>query len=306
MNGVNMEPAVSVIIPTYNYARFLAEAVDSVLCQTFGDLEVIIVDDGSTDNTPDVVRPYLSDERIRYIRQENKGLSAARNTGIRAARGEFIALLDADDVWLPSKLEKQVHLIGESDDFGLVYCRGEFIGEKGEPLPGIDLPHKEQPTYRDLMYHSLTIPSCVVTRKRIFDEVGLFDETLTSIEDANMWIRILRHHKSAYVNEVLVRIRKHMKSLQTDLSNMERNLLLHVQKCIEMFPELEQDRREAYFQIYKGLMYLAYMYNKKKEIVHYYCKAGFLRPSFFFTSIIVYLRKYLFRGRQFDRVSHSP
>jgi glycosyltransferase involved in cell wall biosynthesis len=299
MNGVNMKPAISVIIPTYNYGRFLSEAVDSVLCQTLGDLEVIIVDDGSTDNTPDVVRPYLSDNRVRYIRQENRGPSAARNRGIRKAKGEFIALLDADDVWLPSKIEKQLQLIRKSADVGLVYCLAENVDEKGEELPHVPMPHMEQATYKDLLYFPLTLPSCVLTRKRIFDEVGLFDETLTAVEDTNMWIRILRHYKSAYVNEILVKIRKHMKSSQTNLANMERNLLLHVQKCIEMFPELEHNRREAYFQIYKGLMYLSYMYNKKKEMVHYYVKAGSLRPSFYFESIAVFLRKYFLRNRKF-------
>jgi glycosyltransferase involved in cell wall biosynthesis len=299
MNEVDMRPAVSIIIPTHNYARFLSEAVESVLGQTFSDFELIIVDDGSTDDTADVVNTFLRDQRVRYIHQDKRGPSAARNAGIRAARGEFIALLDADDVWLPSKIEKQLRLIGESADVGLVYCLAENVDEKGEALPHVPMPHMEQAAYKDLLYFPLTLPSCVLTRKRIFDEVGLFDETLTSIEDTNMWIRILRYHKSAYVNEVLVKIRKHMKSSQTDLANMERNLLLHVQKCIEMFPELEQDRQEAYFQIYKGLMYLAYMYNKKKEMLIYYTKAGWRRPSFYYESIAVFLKKYFFRNRKF-------
>ncbi len=295
-----MRPSVSVIIPTHNYGRFLAEAVESVLGQTFVDFELIIVDDGSTDDTAYVVKPFLKDQRISYIYQDKRGPSSARNAGIREARGEFIALLDADDVWLPSKIEKQIQMIKESADVGLVYCLAEHVDEKGGALPHVPMPHMEHPTYKDLLHFPLTLPSCVLISKQIFDEVGLFDETLTAIEDANMWIRILRHHKSAYVDEVLVKIRKHLKSSQTDLANMERNLLLHVQKCIEMFPELERGRQEAYFEIYKGLMYLAYMYNKKREMAHYYLKTGFLRPSFFFTSIIAYLGKYLFRDRQFE------
>jgi glycosyltransferase involved in cell wall biosynthesis len=299
MSGLNIGPSVSVIIPTYNYARFLTEAAESVLGQTFSDLELIIVDDGSTDNTVDVVRPYLSDDRVHYIHQENRGLSAARNRGIRESRGEFIALLDADDVWFPSKIEKQVRLMGESPDVGLVYCKAENVSEKGDALPGVPVPHKENITYKDLMYFPLTNPSCVFIRKRIFDEVGLFDESFTHLEDSNMWIRILRYYRSAYVDEVLVKIRKHPKSISTDLAKMEEHLLRHVKKCIEMFPELEQDREEAFFQIYKGLMYLAYMYNKKKEILIYYIKAGWLRPSFIYESISVFFRKYFFRNRQF-------
>ncbi len=95
-------PAVSVIIPAYNCSVYLPEAIESVLTQTYTDIEIIVVDDGSTDDTPEVVAPYL--DRIRYIRQSNKGLPAARNTGIRASGGEFVALLDGDDSWLPEKL----------------------------------------------------------------------------------------------------------------------------------------------------------------------------------------------------------
>lgn len=298
MKGTKTRPAVSVIIPTHNYARFLVDAAESVLSQTFDDLELIIVDDGSTDNTADVVKQFLKDQRVRYIYQDNKGPSAARNAGIRKAKGELIALLDADDIWLPSKLRKQVKVIGESEDVGLVYCLAEHVDEKGDALTHMPMPHMEQPTFRDLLYFPLTLPSCVLIRKHVLDEVGLFDETISHNEDADMWIRILRYYKSAYVNEMLVRIRKHPGSRMTDLESMERNLLVHVKKCIERFPELEGDRQEAYFQIYKGLTYLAYMFGKKRKILRYYLKAALIRPSFLFTSPVIFARKYLLRKRQ--------
>lgn len=294
-------PVISVIIPAYNYGRYLSEAIESVFAQTFTDFELIIVDDGSTDDTAAVVREYLSDPRVCYIYQKNRGPSAARNTGIRLARGKYIALLDGDDVWMPLKLKKQIQLFEEAEDVVLIYCMVEHIDEIGNKLLHISWPHKMGATYKDLMYMPWVVgsSSSVLIKKSTFDEVGVFDESMTSVEDTDMWIRILRHHKCAYVNEVLVKIRKHLRSSQTDLKRMEKNNLLHIQKCIERFPELEDHRQEAHFQIYKGLTYLAYMYNKKMSMLNFYVKAALLRPSFFIESVAVFLRKYLFRERKF-------
>jgi len=294
-------PVISVIIPAYNYGRYLSEAIESVLAQTFTDFEVLVVDDGSIDGTAEIVKPHLRDQRVRYIYQENRGLSAARNTGIRQARGEYIALLDADDVWLPLKLERQLLLFEKAGDVVLVYCMVDLIDENGDILPNISWPHKKDATYKDLMYFPWVVGSgsSVLIRKSVFDATGLFDESLAAAEDSNMWIRILRYHKSAYVDDVLVKIRKHLKSMQTDLKRQEKNLLLHVQRCIELFPELEDHRKETYFHIYEGLLYLSYMYNKKKDMLTYYLKAGLLRPSFFYESIMIYLKRYLFRNRKF-------
>src|SRR3954470_16999186 len=109
-----MKPRVSVVMATYNYAHYLPGALDSALAQTAGDLEVIVVDDGSTDNTPDVVGPYLADARVRYVRTANQGQPAAENVGIRLSRAPFVAFLDADDLWLPHKLEKQLQLFRDN------------------------------------------------------------------------------------------------------------------------------------------------------------------------------------------------
>jgi len=294
------KPVISVIIPTHNYSKFLPEAVESVLNQTFSDFELIIVDDGSSDDTAAVVEPYLRDCRVRYFYQDNKGLSAARNAGIKAAKGEFIALLDSDDVWMPTKLERQIQLFKDKPDVALVYCMVEHIDENGKALPHISWPHKVGATYRDLMYMPWVVGSgsSVLIRKSIFDEVGLFDEGMNSVEDTNMWIRILRHHDSAYIDDVLVRIRKHLRSMQTDIKRMEENNLRHIKKCIELFPELEDYRKEAYFYVYEGLVYLSYINNKKKDMFIYYIKTGFFRPSFYYKSVAAFLGKYLFRNKK--------
>jgi glycosyltransferase involved in cell wall biosynthesis len=296
-------PKVSVIIPAYNYARFLPGAIQSVLDQTFRDFELIVVDDGSTDDTADVVSPYARRHGVIYIRQENRGLSAARNTGIRHAGGELVAFLDPDDLWLPEKLQRQVALMDANADVGLSYCMVDFIDGEGQRLPELSWPHPEGATYKDLLYLNWVTGSgsSVMVRRSVFDGAGLFDESLRGLEDMDMWLRILRHHKSGHVDEVLARIRRHVKSMQAgkmiDLGKREREYLAHINKSIKLFPELEPYRKEARHRIYEGLVFTAYIYGRKADMLRYYLKAGLLRPSFWLSSIAVYVKKYLFRGK---------
>lgn len=296
-------PKVSVIIPSYNYARFLPGAIESVLDQTFQDFELIVVDDGSTDETADVVRPYTENHGLKYIRQENRGPSSARNTGIRNARGKLVAFLDPDDLWLPEKLRRQVALMDADAEVGLSYCLVDFIDEEGRRFPDISWPHPSGATYKDLLYLNWVVGSgsSVLIRKSVFDEVGLFDEGLKGLEDMDMWIRILRHHKSAHADEVLARVRRHVRSMQAgkaiDLGKREREYLAHLNKSLELFPELEPYRKEARDRIYEGLVFTAYVYGQKADMLRYYLKAGLYRPSFWLSSIATYLKKYLLRGK---------
>jgi glycosyltransferase involved in cell wall biosynthesis len=298
-------PVVSVVIPAYNTELFLPEAIESVLKQTYTDFEIIIVDDGSTDGTSDKAKSYLHDPRVHYIYQDNKGVCAARNTGIRKSQGGLVAFLDADDVWLSEKLEKQVLLFDENE-VGLVYCMIEHIDDDGNVLPHLSWPHPVGATYKDMLHTNWIVGSgsSVVIRKNAFDKVGFFDEELRGLEDMDMWIRILRHYKSSYVDSVLVKIRRHIKSMQAqkmagksiNLKKRQDEYFQHVQRSIERFPELEEYRRDAYYQIFRGLFYTAYIYGKKREMLRYYFKAGTYRPFFFIESIITYLRKYFLKS----------
>lgn len=289
-------PAVSVIIPTYNHAHFLPEALKSVLDQSYTDFEVIIVDDGSTDNTKDVIQPFFNDSRVRYIYQENSGLPATRNRGIKEAKGTFVALLDSDDIWLPSKLEKQVSLFDADSEVVLIYCDAEFIDVNGDTIP--DPGYKPIPgsTYKDLLYMNWVIGSgsSVLIRKSVFEKAGLFDETLTGLDDIDMWIRILRNRKSDYVDEVLVKIRRHrsMEVANTvKIKKRERAYFHHMQKYMEIFPELKKEKRRAYFQTYRKLFYKSYEVCRFKNMLPYFLKACAYKPSFFFESILSHLRK---------------
>jgi glycosyltransferase involved in cell wall biosynthesis len=205
---VNSHPAVSVVIATYNYGRFLAGAIDSVFAQTFRDYEIIVVDDGSDDGTGDVVAPYLHHPKLQYIRTEHVGQPKAKNTGIRAARGEYVAFLDADDVWLPAKLEKQVALFEGSDSsLAVVYCRRCWIDEDGQELTRTERAPQRGDVLAPLFHRPFICFSSSVVRRPVFDDVGLFEESLPMSIDYDLWLRIALKYRFDYVDEPLVRYR---------------------------------------------------------------------------------------------------
>lgn len=201
-------PTVSVVIPTYNYGRFIGEALTSVFRQTYTDFEVIVVDDGSTDDTTQQVRAYLP--RIRYLSQQHQGLSVARNTGITHSRGQFIASLDADDVWLPHKLERQVAGLRARSDVAVVYPWWAFMNQDG-----VALPETGRPTHRgnalERLLHGCFLGFCfTMVRREVFDRAGLFDPTIEPLEDWDMLLRIAEAgFQFASIPEVLVRRRLH-------------------------------------------------------------------------------------------------
>jgi glycosyltransferase involved in cell wall biosynthesis len=180
-------PPVSVVIPTFNYGHCVAEAVESALAQTYAPVEVIVVDDGSTDDTRARLEPYR--DRINYIHQPNQGLSAARNAGIRTARGPLIALLDSDDAFHPRKLDLQVAHLRAHPDVGLVAT--DCFTEPERKWPAVVEPVRAvRETLRRVVAPARFAPSSVLVRRECFDAVGLFDTTLRSVEDKEMWIRI--------------------------------------------------------------------------------------------------------------------
>ena len=181
-------PLVSVVVPTFNRAAQIGAAVDSVLAQTYPHWELIVVDDGSQDETPLMLSAY--GERIRTIRQENRGVSAARNRGILAAAGEFIALLDSDDYWLPDKLAAQVAYFRQHP--ALMLCQTEEIWVRNGRRVNPKARHRK---FAGMIFERtlplcLISPSAVMLRRSLLDEVGLFDETLPACEDYDLWLRI--------------------------------------------------------------------------------------------------------------------
>jgi glycosyltransferase involved in cell wall biosynthesis len=195
-------PPVSVVMPSYQKARFIAEAIDSVLTQTYSPLELIVVD-SSTDDTPRVLERFAG--RISVIRAEPAGISAARNIGIRAAQGKYIAFLDADDTWHPSKLEKQVALLERNPAVGLV-CADVLFRDENGLRPGrafAGARPRAGMAHSDIFANSFIGTLTVVARRECFDDAGLFDEAITASEDHDMWLRISRTWAVDFVDEPL-------------------------------------------------------------------------------------------------------
>jgi glycosyltransferase involved in cell wall biosynthesis len=192
-------PLVTVVTPAYNLARYIGEAVDSVLRQTFRDLEYLVIDDGSVDETADVVRAHAADDpRFRLIAGENRGPSAARNAGIREARGEYIAFLDGDDRWHPKFLERQLGLIQSlPPEVGAVFCRSRIMLENGT-LVFFQWQRAGRYDFDDFLVSSNPArnTSSLLIRKSCFTEVGGFNEEMRYCEDIDMWLRIAESSKT--------------------------------------------------------------------------------------------------------------
>ncbi len=234
-------PKVSVIIPTYQHAHFVGQTIESVLGQTYGDYEVIVVDDGSTDNTSEVLAEF--GPRITVIRhRRNRGLSAARNSGISTARGDYVAFLDADDVWMPDKLEKQVPLFDRNQAVGLVYSDALHFDESGvRPEREFDYAPGQSGMIHTAVFVALPIPMpTVVVRRSCFDMVGLFDEALCGCADLDMWLRISNKWAVDFVDEPLAKYRLSESQMHKDTEHMLVDRLRAQEKAFANSPELRE------------------------------------------------------------------
>jgi glycosyltransferase involved in cell wall biosynthesis len=225
-----MRNDISVIVPCYNHAHYLAIALQSVQAQSFYDWEVIVVDDGSSDNTRAVVDAF-ADSRISYIYQENQGLSAARNTGIRAARGAFLAFLDADDEWLPGFLHRCVETLRKDQTLDGVYACSYFIDADGRPLPQEGSHSFAEPEFRyRILEGGIFPPHAAMVRASSLRRIGFFDTKLTSLEDWDLWIRISAVGRVKGIPEYLARYRVYPGTMSTNLARMHTNRLAVVAK----------------------------------------------------------------------------
>lgn len=247
VNESGTTPAVSVIVPAYNAARFIGDTLASVFAQTFGDFELIVVNDGSPDTREleSALAPYLG--RVVYLKQENRGAGGARNHALREARAPLVAFLDADDQWLPTHLEEQLAFLNENDH-DLVYADAEIFGEP--PFAGRTFT-ATAPSEGEVNFESLisgrcnVITSGVVARKQLVFEAGLFDERLRNAEDFDLWIRMVRAGaRAAYQRKVLLRYRHHAGSLSGDAANRIARELIVLEK-IEAYDLTSEEREEV-------------------------------------------------------------
>jgi glycosyltransferase involved in cell wall biosynthesis len=225
--------SISVVIPTYNYGCFIAEAIESALSQTVAPTEVIVVDDGSTDDTEDIARSF--GERVRYIKQENAGVCIARNRGVSRSTGDYIAFLDADDRWEPTKLEKQLEKFENDPEIGLVHCgMRHFDGKTGEIL-GLLVDGQEGWVADDLLLWEKPVVnvsgSVVMVTRKAFDAVNGFDARQKVGEDWDFCYWVARKFKIGFIPEPLVNYRIHARAAHNNIREMERGMALFYEKA---------------------------------------------------------------------------
>ena len=206
-----MDPKVTVIVPTWNRAAMIAIAIKSILSQTFSDFELLILDDASTDNTHEVVLPFLTDKRVRFVSHpKNIGITANRNYGISIALGTYIAMLDSDDVWLDeNKLERQIEILDSHPDIGIVGTYAKRLDEKGNDIGDITTHAADASIRRSMMRRNQFIQSSVLIRKKAIDDAGRYDEGVPIWEDYELWLRIGALYQFRNIPEFLTGYRDH-------------------------------------------------------------------------------------------------
>jgi len=252
-------PRVSVLIPSYNAAHFLPISIESALSQTYQDFEIVLIDDGSTDNTRELVSSFMDKypHKISYFKQENKGLAAARNTGIAHARGEYLALLDADDKWLPCRLEEGVRVLDAKAAVGLVHGHvtlmdnnnNEIYSTKRDPKP------LNGSIFENIFLRKADIVCpTVLFRRSCCEKVGLFDVNLSRLgcEDRDLWLRISQEYEIAYIDKVLAQYRMTPQSMSNNLKKMLEGRLYVIDKyCPKDDKSKYRLRNKALSKVYR-------------------------------------------------------
>jgi len=285
-----VNPLISVVIPTYNCAKFLPGAISSVIEQTYKIIEIIVVDDCSHDDTEQVVKRFpMGIYNIKYIKHdENKGISATRNTGIATAKGEFIAFLDADDIWAPHKLEYQYKIFKENPQLGLVFTGYKLIDLNKRIMREYLPPRfKNQNDFiKNLLIRNVVNPtSSVLIKKECIEKVGLFDTSLKVAEDWDMWIRIAHKYKFGTVESPCVTYREHSQNISRDV----RKMILYSTEVIfknlslfaDIFPkkELQIIKKKALSSLYlSAAQGVRDDTNRRKEMLRYLTKSIFFYP----------------------------
>ena len=247
-----MEHFISVIIPCYNKEAFIAEALDSVLQQTYINAikEIIVVDDGSTDNTASVIKEKAAlSPIIKYVYQKNGGVSAARNTGIENATGDYVAFLDADDLWLPDKIERQSKALEQHPEVGLFYTdlfKYDYKQQSLTPVKAIAYQASEQNLlFKFVAKGAPVIPSTVLVKRICFEKAGMFDTTLREGgEDIDMWLRIARQYAFQHVKGCLIKKRELKNSLGANTYENAKGYKIALDKMQQLEPAIAPYRRE--------------------------------------------------------------
>ena len=299
------QPTISVIIPAYNYAQYLPIAIRSVLAQTFQDFEIIIVDDGSTDDTHSVVSEFV-DPRIDYIYQENQGLAAARNTGIRSSHGLYIALLDADDAFYPAKLELQLRELSENPDISIIFTGWDFVLQSGKLIrharPWEDNLNLD---LESLLTNPQFSSSTALIRRDVFDRVGYFDRYLYRSEDFDFFIRAAANGcKMRWVKMVLCTYCIHQANMTKNDYHLNDPVDV-LDRFFQLHKEMDDSlTREAYSRVYLKNASIYYQVGLVEEAKKSIDKAIECKPELMYgdiPKIVEIIRYWILDPRIFDK-----
>ncbi|WP_277344132.1 glycosyltransferase [Paraglaciecola sp. 20A4] len=230
------EPLISVIIPAYNAQRYIESTLESVFNQTYSNIEIIVVDDGSIDDTPAILATYA--ERLQTIKTKNKGVSHARNTGIEASNGSWIAFIDSDDVWGPTKLNEQYSSLG---DCKWSHCDSVYIGENQTGVvKRSDYSHiPKHDVFEELIVENFITTSSVLIHKTLLDKFGRFDESLQCLEDWKLWVEIAQENPLAYCDKALLKYRVYSGSTSRKARYVQP---LHIELINNIFKALPNNK----------------------------------------------------------------
>lgn len=275
---------VSVIIPVYNGERYFARTIESVLAQTHPATEIVVVDDGSRDASQTVIADYLRHANVRLVTQQNAGVAAARNTGIRDAAGEYIALVDQDDLWLPDKLARQVEYLDAHPEIALVHSNIYFIDEAGERIPNPEWAWVAPSSGRVLpqLVQQNSICTCtVLMRKSALEQAGLFRQELAPADDWDLWLRIAARHPIGFVDAVTACYRVHPENESRNLLKMQEAEIRVVETFMREYPGAvgAAITRAKLFSLYSEAARLLERFGRHAEARGYWLRALRAHPA---------------------------
>lgn len=292
-----MKITVSIIVPSYNAAITIPETLDSILALEDQDFEAIIIDDGSTDNTREIISPYLRNPKIKYFHQQNKGLAGARNTGIKNSQGNYLVFLDADDIILPNKLNIQKEYLDRHSGVDLVYSNSQwFIENDLDNTRPVNFPIYQGDVLSNLIYGNfIHVNSAMVRRDKVI-QVGMFDENLKELEDWDLWLRMcLADSKVGFTPGILSKVRIRKGSMTSDQQRMNSTMVNVIEKMIKLLKTNFSHRKELLLDAHHSLAIYKLKMNKTGAYPLFLYNTSRSLGRRFFPIAIKSFVKYLFR-----------
>lgn len=274
-------PKVSVVIPNYNYEKYVARTINSVLAQTYPNLEIIVIDDGSKDNSLEVLKSF--GDKIKVVRQKNQGVSRARNYGVELSSGEYIAFLDADDLWLSDKIEKQLAKFKTNESYGLVHCSMSLINLEDEII-GENSSGQEGWVFEEFLKFQSGVVigagSTALLKRSVFEEIGGFDLRLSTSADWDLSCRIARRYEIGFIREPLALYRIHNSNMHSNINLMRHDMLIGFEKAFAAEPErLRAIKGECYGNLHYALAGSYFHSKKYANFVRHLLKSVFYNPQ---------------------------